>query len=169
MKKISKTLLITTLGITTIFYGCSKEEDTIEEDTDMMATMTTPPTTDPCSGDDGFCMDYGGDVKSGPAVLTNLQSNKFRIFWESGSGSSFEQVELDIYSYTAGTYDVNDLAIPNSAFVQYFSAAGGVNNAAYGTVTVTTLDTINGVTGTFNVTMKDSTKITNATFTNIKK
>ncbi len=95
--------------------------------------------------------------------------SKVRVYWEIGENASFEQVELDIYGLAPGTYDVNDLATPGSAFLQYFSSADGTNNAAYGTVEVTALDTNGVVTGTFDLTMKDSTKIIDGKFTNISK
>jgi len=147
------------------FVACSDDD----EDTPAPST-TAANTTTACNGGDGFCMNYAGVEKSGAAKLTVQGArNKVRVFWESGSGASFEQVELDIYSLSAGTFPVNDLATPNSAFVQYFSTANGVNNPAYGTVIVTQLDTITGVTGTFEVTMKDSTKVTGGIFRNVVK
>ena len=88
-----------------------------------------------------------------------ITENKVRVFWEDGAGNTFEQIELDIQGLTTGTYNIDGLAIPgSSANVQYFSAANGVVNPAYGTVVVSTLDTLLGVTGTFTVTMQDSTK-----------
>ena len=165
MKKvILKMAFILPLAMGLSLSSCSKDDDEDTVPTTPVASSTA------CSGGDGFCMNYGGTEKSGPAKLTVQSANsKIRVYWENGSGSSFEQVELDIYSLSAGTFQVNDLATPNSAFVQYFSTAGGVNNVAYGTVVVATLDTIAGVTGTFEVTMKDSTKITGGKFTNIVK
>lgn len=148
--------------------SCSKDDD----QPTPAATTSTPTTTpnDPCNGDPGFCMDYGSVNKSGPAKLFVYNGSRTRVYWESGSGSSFEQVELDIEGLTPGTYSVDGLAIPgSSANVQYYSAANGVVNPAYGTVIVTALDTINGVTGTFTVTMQDSTKVTNGKFTSIVK
>ncbi len=171
MKKvILSTLIISAVAV--MFTACKKEEDTPAP---TPAATTTPaptptPTSDPCNGDPGFCMDYGAVNKSGPASLFVYNGSRVRVYWENGSGSSFEQIELDIEGLTAGTYNVDGLAIPgSSANVQYYSAAGGVVNPAYGTVIVSTLDTINGVTGTFTVTMKDSTKVTNGKFTSIVK
>lgn len=160
MKKVIYLLL----GITLISYSCKKDEPATPEN-------STPTTTlDPCNGDDGFCMTYGSTQKSGPASLFVYNQNKVRVFWEKGSGNSFEQVELDINGLTPGTYNVDNLAIPgSSAFIQYYSAANGVNNPAYGTVIVTELDTNGVVTGTFTATMNDSTKIIDGKFTNIRK
>lgn len=159
-----KYFLVSGLVLGTVVTSCKKEEEVPEPD-------PTPPTmNNPCNGDPGFCMDYGSVNKSGPAKLFVYNGNKVRVYWENGSGNSFEQVELDIQGLSAGTYNVDDLAIQgSSAFLQYYSAANGTVNPAYGTVTVATLDTINGVTGTFTVTMKDSTKVTNGKFTSIVK
>lgn len=163
---IFKLGLILSISLGMSFIACSDDDDD-----DVKPSTTNNSTSNACNGGDGFCMSYGGVEKSGSARLTvQSNNNKIRVYWENGSGSSFEQVELDVYSLDTGTFQVNDLAIANSsAFVQYFSTAGGVVNPAYGTVSVNTLDTINGVTGTFSVTMKDSTKVTNGKFTNIVK
>ncbi|MBL4708056.1 MAG: hypothetical protein JKY48_06415 [Flavobacteriales bacterium] len=165
MKKITLIWGLTfSLFVGLSFSSCS------DDDKDFPVLTPAASTTTACNGGDGFCMNYGGIEKSGSAVLTvKSASNKVRVFWEQGSGTSHEQVELDIYSLSAGTFTVSDLATPNSAFVQYFSTANGVNNVAYGTVTVSILDTISGVTGTFDVTMKDSTKITGGIFRNVVK
>lgn len=160
MKIIAKFLSIVFVSTVT-FTACEKEEN---EPTQQQNT------TSACDGGNGFCMNYGGIEKSGNASLMLLNNNKIRVYWESGSSANFEQVELDIYGLVEGDYDVNDLAIPGeSAFLQYFSMAKGVVNPAYGTITVTKIDTINGLSGIFTVTMNDSTKITNGVFTNIVK
>lgn len=169
MKKLNLALVLG-LAIGISFVSCSKDEEqptpgAVEE----VAPVNTP-TTDPCNGDPGFCMDYGTVNKSGPAKLFVTNASRVRVYWENGSGNSYEQVELDIYGLVAGTYSVDgSTTTGTSANVQYFSTANGVVNPAYGTVTVSTLDTINGVTGTFVVTMNDSTKITNGKFTSIVK
>lgn len=168
MKKIVLNSLVVLSIISIGVVSCSKDNEAPEPETNNSTPTPTP--NDPCNGDPGFCMDYGSVNKSGPAKLFVYNGNKVRVYWENGSGSTFEQVELDIQGLTAGTYNVDNLAIPgSSAFLQYYSNAAGVVNPAYGTVVVTTLDTINGVTGTFNVTMEDSTKVTNGKFTSIVK
>lgn len=160
MKTIGKFLSIILVSILAL-AACEKEEN---EPTPKQSTKSA------CEGGNGFCMNYGGTQKSGEARLMLLPNSRVRVYWENGAGSSFEQVELDIYGLVEGEYDVNDLAIPGeSAFLQYFSTANGVVNAAYGTITVSKMDTINGVSGTFTITMTDSTKITNGVFTNIVK
>jgi len=158
---VTKVLLILVIGIG--ITSCSKEESA---PTPVAVTPTPTPTLlDPCNGDDGFCMDYGTLTKSGPGKLFVINGNRTRVYWEKGAASTFEQVELDIYSLTPGTYSING----TDATLEYYSASGGAVSAAYGTVTVTALDTINGVTGTFTATMLDSTAITSGVFKNIKK
>lgn len=165
LKSIVLSIIVLGLGIT----SCSKDDDAPEPTTPTVNNTPTP-TNDPCNGDPGFCMDYGTVNKSGPAKLFVYNGSRTRVYWENGSGNTFEQVELDIEGLVPGTYNVDGLAIPgSSANVQYYTTANGVVNPAYGTVTVTALDTINGVTGTFTVTMQDSTKITNGKFTDIVK
>lgn len=168
MKLILKTLVLSGIIIGIGFTSCSKDEDQPTPE----ATVVVPviPPNDPCNGDPGFCMNYGSVNKSGAAKLFVFNANRIRVYWDNGSGSTFEQVELDIYGITSGTYNVDGMTtLGTSAKLQYFSIAGGTVNPAYGTVTVSTLDTINGVTGTFNVTMQDSTKVTNGKFTSIVK
>lgn len=148
-----------------LFFSCSKDDDQPEPAPVVVPTPTPTQTSDPCNGDPGFCMDYGSVNKSGSAKLFVYNSSRVRVYWENGSGNSFEQVEFDINSLNAGTYNIDGTA----ASLEYFSIAGGAVSAAYGTVIVTTLDTINGVTGTFTATMQDSTKITNGKFTSIVK
>jgi hypothetical protein len=165
-----KTLLAASIIFGVSITSCNKEEDQPTPEAVEETTITTATTSDPCNGDPGFCMDYGTVNKSGPAKLFVYNGSRTRVYWENGSGSAFEQIELDIEGLVAGTYNVDGLAIPgSSANVQYYSAANGVVNPAYGTVIVSSLDTINGVTGTFTVTMQDSTKITNGKFTTIIK
>jgi hypothetical protein len=168
MKKIVlSTVFVLTASV--MLFSCKKDDDTPVPAT-TTATPTPAPASDPCNGDPGFCMDYGTVNKSGPAKLFVYNGSRTRIYWENGSGSTFEQIELDIEGLVPGTYNVDGLAIPgSSANVQYYSNAGGVVNPAYGTVVVSALDTINGVTGTFTVTMNDSTKVTNGKFTSIVK
>jgi len=162
-------MLIISVAIV-MFTSCKKEDDTPTPVATTTPAPTLAPTNDPCSGDPGFCMDYGAVNKSGAAKLFVYNGNKVRVFWEEGTGTVFEQIELDIQGLVPGTYNIDGLAIPgSSANVQYYSAANGVVNPAYGTVVVTALDTISGVTGTFTVTMQDSTKITNGKFTSIVK
>ena len=169
MKKVILNSFIVLSVLAVSVSSCKKDDDTPEPSTPTVNNTPTP-TNDPCNGDPGFCMDYGTVNKSGPAKLFVYNGSRTRVYWENGTGSTFEQVELDIEGLVPGTYNVDGLAIPgSSANVQYYSTANGVVNPAYGTVTVTALDTINGVTGTFTVTMQDSTKITNGKFTDIVK
>lgn len=162
MKKlITKVLLVLVIGLA--ITSCSKEENTPAP---TAATPTPTPTLlDPCNGDDGFCMDYGSVTKSGSAKLFVINGNRVRVYWEKGSSTTFEQVELDIYSLTPGTYNING----TDASLEYYSATGGAVSAAYGSITVSALDTMAGVTGTFTATMLDSTVITSGVFKNIKK
>ncbi|MBE7443585.1 MAG: hypothetical protein HS119_14150, partial [Flavobacteriales bacterium] len=163
--KLYRTHVILVIGIG--ISSCSKEENTPTPTAETPTTTPTPTPTllDPCNGDDGFCMNYGSVTKSGSANLFVINGNRVRVYWEKGSSTTFEQVELDIYSLTPGTYSING----TDASLEYYSAAGGAVSAAYGSVTVSALDTITGVTGTFTATMQDSTVITSSVFKNIKK
>ncbi len=154
-------VLVIGIGIT----SCSKEDNTPAPTATTPTPTPTPTVLDPCNGDDGFCMDYGSVTKSGSAKLFVINGNRVRVYWEKGSSTTFEQVELDIYSLTPGTYNING----TDASLEYYSATGGAVSAAYGSITVSALDTIAGVSGTFTATMLDSTVITSGVFKNIKK
>ena len=168
-KSIFPLLLVLPFAFALFLSACSKDDDN-DDPIPVAQNNSGGTTSNACNGGDGFCMDYGGTEKSGSARLTvQSSSNKIRVYWDNGTGASFEQVELDIYSLSPGTFPFNGLATPNSAFLQYFSTAAGVNNVAYGNVVVSALDTTGGVTGTFTATMNDSTKITDGKFTNIVK
>lgn len=163
-KLIQNGLFTLFLCLGMIQVACNKEE---VDPNDGDSTEEPGAQNDPCNGGDGFCMTYQGVKKSGSATQRVINGNRVRVYWENGANADFEQVEIDLYGFAAGTYDVNDLATPNTAFVQYFSSANGSNNSVYGTVEVSAMDTNGVVTGTFNVTMEDSTKITDGKFTNI--
>jgi len=168
-KSIFPLLLVLPFAFALSLSSCSKDDDK-DDPTPVAKNNTGGNSNSACTGGNGFCMDYGGTEKSGSARLIVLNSsNKIRVYWENGTGAAFEQVELDIYSLSPGTFPFNGLATPNTAFLQYFSTASGVNNVAYGNVVVSALDTTGGVTGTFTATMNDSTKITDGKFTNIVK
>lgn len=161
-KSLKKVKVLLPMLFVLCFAACSNDDET---------AAPVAQTSTACNGGDGFCMNYGGVEKSGAAKLTvQSRNNKVRVFWEKGSGNAFEQLELDLYSVSdTGNFNVNDLAGNKSAFMQYYSISGGSVNVAYGTVTVTKMDTTTGVSGTFDVTMKDSTKITNGVFRNVVK
>lgn len=170
---------------TAINYDAEAEEDDgscefdeeIEGCTDSTATnynaaatvddgsCTYPVATNPCDGDAEFCMDFGGTVKSGDATVSDLGSGRWRVYWTTGSGNDYEQIELDIYGSDVGEYDVDGSGNAGTASIEYFHATDGVEEGTSGTVEVTTWDpTGDGITGTFTCTTDAGTEITAGNF-----
>ena len=140
-----------------VLMSCEKKED-------------TPESSGTACNDAAFCMDYGTVNKSGNATLSEPPGGRYRIYWENTSGSTFEQVELDIYASATGSYSVDTNATADKAVFQYFSNTSGTNNGVSGTVNVTQFDPNgNGLSGDFMVTTQNGTKVTNGHFVNVKK
>jgi len=147
--------------------GCT---DSTATNYDPLATTddgscTYPVATNPCDGGVEFCMDFGGTVKSGEATVTDLGSGQWRIYWTTGTGNDYEQVELDIFGSDVGEYDVDNSGSAGTAGVEYYHATNGVEEGVSGTVEVTTWDpTGDGITGTFTATTDADTEITAGNF-----
>lgn len=115
----------------------------------------------PCDEGVEFCMDYGGTNKSGDAEVFEYTSSHYRVYWTAGAGNDYEQVELDIYGSTDGSYDIDTTGAAGTASFQYFSTANGVQNGVSGTLEISEFDFGgNGLTGTFEATTEDGTEVT---------
>lgn len=148
-----------TLLAATLLLSCKKEDDT-KDDTGNSG----------CAGSVSFCMEYGNSAKSGNATLSEPPGGRYRIYWENTSGASFEQVELDIYGSSPGTYVVDTSESSGSAFFQYYSNATGSNNGLSGSLNLTQFDPDGaGLSGSFEVITEDGTKVTKGNFINVKK
>lgn len=86
---------------------------------------------------------------------------RYRILWEDGSGTTYQNIEMDIYASAEGTYTVNanNPHVANDAAFQRFDASSGKEIIGQsGTVTITSIDNANNtITGTFTVTASDGT------------
>ena len=114
---------------------------------------TVTPTA--CNGMN-LCFKMNGTGESHDAVW-KLQGSYYRIYWEQGSGSNFENIELDIYGTTPGTYTVSAYPTAGLAGFQYFINDYGnvkIIKGQSGTVEITG---INGseISGTFTITASD--------------
>lgn len=127
-------------------------------------SCTYPVATNPCGSGVEFCMSFGGTTKSGDADLTDL-TGRYRIYWTTGAGNDYEQVELDIYGSTVGTYTIASSGANGTADFEYYHATNGVEEGASGTLEVTTWDPTGvGLTGTFTVTTDKGTEVTSGNF-----
>jgi len=115
----------------------------------------------PCDEGVEFCMDFGGTEHSGDVTVNNYTGTQHRIYWENGTGTSFEQVELDVFATDAGTYDIASSGADGTSSFEYWHATNGVKEATSGSVEITTFDFGgDGLTGTFDVTLDDGTVVT---------
>lgn len=116
-----------------------------------------------CANGASFCMQYGSSTKSGSAVykdLTGVTPNRHRIYFTQGS----VQVEMDLYTNGEATLNIGS----GVAEFEYFDGQNAASATA-GTVIVSKFDPSGvGISGTFEVTMDDGTKVTNGHFVNIK-
>lgn len=117
------------------FIACNKEEATPE-----------------CEATAQFCVQLGSDRISGTAVWYRIPNqNRFRILWEEGTGSTYRNIEIDLYTsdsvLVTGTFATNDSRLRGTSAVQYFAA----NQAWYGAGTLN-ISSVEGnkVSGTFS-------------------
>lgn len=151
-------LLLALIGSAISFIGCKDEEEEI---------LPTAPTS--ACGGGNFCMVLDGVQKTGNATFIVLTNGGNRIYWESGSANTFEQVELDLFGNTVGSYTIDTTKATGTANIEYFAAATGVSEAVSGTITITAFDpTGAGISGTFNATTDNNKQITDGMMLNIK-
>ena len=117
------------------FTACNKEE-----------------TTPDCEATAQLCVQLGNERISGAAVWYRIPNqNRFRILWEEGTGNTYRNIEIDLYTsdsvLVTGTYATNDTRLRGTSAVQYFAA----NQAWYGNGTLI-ISSVEGnkVSGTFS-------------------
>jgi hypothetical protein len=120
------------------FTACNKEEATPE-----------------CEATAQLCVNLGNERISGAAIWYRIPNqNRFRLLWEEGTGSTYRNIEIDLYTsdtvLVAGSYPTNDSHTRATSAVQYFAAS----QAWYGTGTLN-ISSIEGnkVSGTFSDTL----------------
>ena len=108
-----------------------------------------------CEATAQLCVQLGSKRLSGAAIWYRIPNqNRFRILWEEGTGSTYRNIEIDVYTndsvLVAGNYPTNDTYNRGTSAVQYFAA----NQAWYGTGTLNISSTEgNKVSGTFSGTL----------------
>ena len=146
-----------------ITAGCNKDDD----DNDNQNN----PNQNVCAGDANFCVNYDGADIIGNAVLIEINANRMRVYYSVNTAGTLEQIELDIYGNTAGTYAVDTSYAAGTAAVEYFNSATGESASGIsGTVTVDTWDPDGtGLSGTFSSSLENGKNMSDGNFVEIKK
>lgn len=132
------------------------------------------PDTGSCPPGTDFCMKYGGEQKSGIAELSEPGGTNPRVLitWQDVS-NGVEQVELSIYGNGTGDYVVDTTRATGTAYFEYFNSnLNETTVGVSGTVKVTGFDPSQkevGVTGSFDLTVDDGTKVTDGHFLQVDK
>jgi hypothetical protein len=154
MKKITLMLLAISAGILSM-TSCNNDDD------------------DAACGDNvNFCVTIGSEEISGNAsyIIITTGTPRHRVLWEEGSGATYKNIELDIYTsaLTTGTYNFSATPTTGQAALQYF-----VNGQSFvgGTGSVT-ISSVSGseVSGTFSgsVTFNSDTRtVSDGNFVNV--
>lgn len=129
---------------------------------------TDTPAPNPCGDDIEFCMEHGGRSLSGDAVLEQLGENHFRINFTHTAGDH-EEIQIDIYGDEIARYEVDTTNRPATASFEYFTdSIGGTLYGAEGFVELVSVRPDDeGITGSFEITLDDSTEVTNGYFTDV--
>ena len=137
----------------TILASCKDDKDDDKSDD----------TSSSCTNGASFCMQYGSITKSGTAIykdLSALTPNRHRIYFSKGN----EQVEMDLYTNGEATLNIGS----GVAEFEYFDGTKA-SSATSGTVIISKFDLGgDGISGTFELSMDDGTKVSNGHFINIK-
>lgn len=112
-------------------------------------------STPDCEATAQLCVQLGSERISGAAVWYRIPNqNRFRLLWEEGTGSTYRNIEIDLYTsdsvLVAGSYPTNDTHTRATSALQYFAAS----HAWYGTGTLN-ISSVEGnkVSGTFSGTL----------------
>lgn len=166
--KISLKISMIAVALILSIASCKKDETTTPANNNTSNT----PSSSMCNGDK-LCFKMDGNHESYNAnVSWKVTPNGNRVYWENGSQTAYENIEIDVKGTTTGVYDVST----GDAGFQYFKATGNVNiQATSGTVEVTAIDnTNNTISGKFTITATDQTnntthQITEGYFENVAK
>lgn len=164
MKSKQLAVLLSILFLSIGVYSCSKKDKT---------TTTTPtPAATACNGKN-FCMKMDGTQITQDAKW-KLITDRYRIYWEEGSGNNYKNIELDIYATAVGTYPINaNPTAGNAGFQYYIKDNATVKNiqGESGTVEITSIAN-DKISGKFTITAKDggtTYQITEGNFVNVPK
>lgn len=140
MRKHVPILFALGLGATVALVSCKKEKDT-------------------CAGGN-LCFTLNGQDVSVNAVRVQLPNDRYRLYWEEGSGNNYKNIEIDIYGNTIGEYTFTENAgTLGDAGFQYYINDNGTVTEYQATGGKLDLATINGSlwSGTFSGSVTDGT------------
>jgi hypothetical protein len=103
-----------------------------------------------------ICFKLNGTDVQVDAVWFDINGQRTRIYYENGSGTSYENIEIDFYGTSPGSYPVvgQNWSSGDASF-QYFKANGtGGASGNSGTVEISELGST--VSGTFSVSGTDA-------------
>jgi hypothetical protein len=103
-----------------------------------------------------LCFKMNGTEESHNATWKVL-SNRYRIYWEEGSGNNYKNIELDMYGTTTGTYSISSNPSTGQSGFQYFINDNGTSKNIQGQSGTVEITAINGtqITGKFTITASD--------------
>ncbi|NVK50892.1 MAG: hypothetical protein HWE09_14065 [Cyclobacteriaceae bacterium] len=140
MKKIQ--ILLFALMVSVVLGACSDEDD-------------QNPITEGCAPGK-VCFKLNGTDIAVDAVWFDINGQRIRVYYENGSGTSYENIEIDFYGSGPGDYSfVDQNWSSGDASFQYFKASGtGGASGSSGTLKITEVGST--LSGTFSVTGTDS-------------
>ncbi len=145
MKKLFIYVALLVSGAAAI-TGCTKKSDSSTPTYSMKATV-------------------GSGAFNGSSCIAVLSGTNLSVVGGPfvNGVASYPNVSITILNYTGtGTYTIQLGSTTNLNTASYYTSMTQAAPAAYGSVTV---NATSPMTGTFNFTLTDSTKITNGTFT----
>lgn len=153
-------ILLAALLMSGTFIACKKKTTT--------TTPTTPATA--CNGMN-LCFKMDGTLETHNATWKVL-SDRYRLVWEEGSGTTYKNIEIDIYTTATGTYNVVSSPASGKAGFQYYIQNGNKNiQGESGTITISNIGT-SSISGTFSLTAKEGTtthQVTEGNFVSVPK
>lgn len=137
------------------FTSCKKDDDD---------------ATTACSSGNNFCFKLDGTLIEGNAIFREINPTRLRVQWETNTGGTYKNVEIDIYASATGTYSVDTTYSANTAALQYYDGEGFYGTT--GEVKVNNLSATS-ISGTFKGTVTDnqgnSKQITEGNFASVPK
>ncbi|WP_026945416.1 DUF6252 family protein [Algoriphagus marincola] len=164
MSKLIRAFVVWTLG----FDSSNFEIKTMENFQKLLFAFSFILLISSCGEDDDMspvagdcpagkiCFKLNGSDTQVDAVWFDINGQRTRVYYENGSGTSYENIEIDFYGTAPGSYPiVGQNWSSGDASFQYFKASGsGGASGNSGTVEITEVGST--VSGTFSVSGTDA-------------
>lgn len=129
-------------------------------------------TTVACTNNKNFCVKVGSEKINDDATfrIITVSQKRYRVSWEEGNGTTYRNIELDIYSddLTPGTYNLVENPATGQGQLQYYADQKGYISTS-GSVTISAIST-DKISGTFSGTIEyqgDTKSVTDGNFVNV--